>query len=635
MEKLRLLWKFMKGNRFLYIGSVIAIGLATFISFIWPIVLRVIIDSVIGSKSIQMNGWLQPIIEFLFNLLGGKSILSKSLWLCSFILVSLTLTRGIFLYLKGKWSAVASESIARNIRDKLYNHLQYLPYDYHVKAKTGDLIQRCTSDVETIRRFLAIQFVEIGRAIFMVGFALSFMLPMNIKMTLIAMMLIPFIFSFALVFFMKVKKAFQLSDESEGRMSSVLQENLTGVRVVRAFARQSHEINKFDKSNCEYRDLTYNLIRLLAWYWSISDFICLIQIGVVLVMGTYFASKGIISLGTLLAFNAYVGMLLWPVRQMGRVLTDLGKSLVSLGRINEILEEPVETFKGSTPKSKIHGDIEFNNVYFNYEENKPILKNISLKVKQGQTVAILGPTGAGKSSLVHLLPRLYDYQKGSIKIDGIDIKKIDKKVLRKNIGIVLQEPFLFSKTIKENISLAKKKSNEAEIFEAARIASVHDVILNFDNSYDTAVGERGVTLSGGQKQRIAIARTVLNDSSILIFDDSLSAVDTETDAVIRKELKKRSQKSTTFIISHRIDTLSEADLILVLDNGELIQTGNHEELISKPGLYRRIWSIQNVLEEELEQEMSLNHSKHNRHPSVVAKLESDNGSRKTIRTAQP
>lgn len=618
MEKLRLLWKFMKGNRFLYLGSVIAIGLATFISFIWPIVLRVVIDSIIGSKPLQMNGWLQPIIQLLFNLLGGKSILAKSLWLCSFVLVTLTLTRGIFLYLKGKWSAVASESIARNIRDKLYNHLQYLPYDYHVKAKTGDLIQRCTSDVETIRRFLAIQFVEIGRAIFMVGFALSFMLPMNIKMTLIAMMLIPFIFSFALVFFIKVKKAFQLSDESEGRLSTVLQENLTGVRVVRAFARQSHEINKFDKSNCEYRDLTYNLIRLLAWYWSISDFMCLIQIGVVLVIGTYFASKGIISLGTLLAFNAYVGMLLWPVRQMGRVLTDMGKSLVSLGRINEILEEPIETFEGIMPKAKISGDIEFSNVYFSYEEDKPILKNISFKVKQGQTVAILGPTGAGKSSLVHLLPRLYDYQKGSIKIDGIDIKNIDKKILRKNIGIVLQEPFLFSKTIKENIGMAKKKTNEAEVFEAARIASIHDVILNFDNSYDTAVGERGVTLSGGQKQRIAIARTVLNDCPILIFDDSLSAVDTETDAVIRKELKKRSHKSTTFIISHRIATLSEADLILVLDNGELIQTGNHEELISKPGLYRRIWSIQNVLEEELEQEMASNQIKNHGRRSAVA-----------------
>ena len=617
MEKLRLLWKFMKGNRFLYFGSVIAIGLATFISFIWPIVLRVVIDSIIGSKPIQMNGWLQPIIELLFNLLGGKSILAKSLWLCSFVLVTLTLTRGIFLYLKGKWSAVASESIARNIRDKLYNHLQYLPYDYHVKAKTGDLIQRCTSDVETIRRFLAIQFVEIGRAIFMVGFALSFMLPMNLKMTLIAMMLIPFIFSFALVFFIKVKKAFQLSDESEGRLSTVLQENLTGVRVVRAFARQSHEIEKFDKNNGEYRDLTYNLIRLLAWYWSISDFMCLIQIGVVLVIGTYFASKGIISLGTLLAFNAYVGMLLWPVRQMGRVLTDMGKSLVSLGRINEILEEPVETFEGSMPKSKICGDIEFSNVCFSYEEDKPILKNISFKVKQGQTVAILGPTGSGKSSLVHLLPRMYDYQKGSIKIDGIDIKNIDKKVLRKNIGIVLQEPFLFSKTIKENIGMAKKKVKEVEVFEAARIASVHDVILNFDNSYDTAVGERGVTLSGGQKQRIAIARTVLNDCPILIFDDSLSAVDTETDAAIRKELKKRSHKSTTFIISHRIATLSEADMILVLDKGELVQTGNHEELISKPGLYRRIWSIQNVLEEELEQEMASNKIKNHGHRSAV------------------
>lgn len=594
----------MKGNRTLYVLSILSIGFATFINFFWPMILRITVDSIIGGKQMALKGWLQPYIEGLLSLFGDTSLLAKNLWICSLLLICLTLFRGIFLYFKGKWSAVSSESIARKIRDTLYDHLQNLHYDYHQKAKTGDLIQRCTSDVETIRRFLSMQFVEVGRALFMIAFALSFMLPMNVKMTLISMSLIPLIFSFTVVFFIKVKKAFKLSDESEGRLSTVLQENLTGVRVVRAFARQSFEIGKFDERNKEYRDLTFRLIWLLAWYWSVSDFFCLIQIGAVLIMGTFWASKGIISLGTLLAFTSYVGMLLWPIRQMGRVLTDMGKALVSVGRIQEILDEPSEQFgKDDSKGSKIKGEIEFKNVYFEYKEGKPILNNVSFKIEKGQTIAILGPTGSGKSSLVHLLPRLYDYQKGSIKIDGIELKDIDKKIIRKKVGIVLQEPFLFSKTIKENIGIAKIDVQEAEVFEAARIASVHDVIEDFEKGYETAVGERGVTLSGGQKQRIAIARSLINDSPILIFDDSLSSVDTETDALIRKELKKRNNKATTFIISHRINTLAEADRILVLENGKLIQQGNHQELINQEGLYKRIWNLQNQLEEELEFEI--------------------------------
>ena len=589
----------MKGSRSLYVFSIVAIGFATFIRFIWPMILRVTVDSIIGDNPIQVQGWLAPAFENIFLFLGGKSILAQSLWMCSLILILLTLSRGIFLFFKGKWSAIASESIVQNIRDRLYDHLQYLPFEYHVKAKTGDLIQRCTSDLETIRRFLAIQLVEVGRALFMLFFALSFMLPMNVKMTLISLSLVPLIFAFAVVFFIKVKIAFKESDESEGRLSTVLQENLTGVRVVRAFARQKFEIDKFDGKNAEYRDKTYHLIRLLAWYWSVSDFFSLMQIGAVIILGTYWAAKGIISLGTLMAFSSYVGMLLWPIRQMGRVLTDMGKAQVSVERIQEILDEPIEDLDEGSSLEKINGEIEYKNVSFQYDEGKPILKNISFKAKKGQTIAILGPTGSGKTTLVNLLPRLYDYQSGSITIDGVDIRSISKKTLRRNIGIVLQEPFLFSRTIKENIGLAKKKTKDDDVFQAAQIASIHDVIMDFEQGYKTAVGERGVTLSGGQKQRVAIARTIINGNPILIFDDSLSAVDTETDAAIRKKLRKRREMVTTFIISHRLSTLAEADMILVLENGELIQKGTHLQLIEQEGLYKRIWAIQTSLEEEL------------------------------------
>lgn len=602
MKTIKLLWSFMQGKRLLYIMAIAAVAVAIFLRNVWPLVLRVTIDSIIGGKPVETAGWLQPAILRLLDALGGQSVLARSLWMCSLILIILTLTRGMFLYFKGKWAAMASEGIAQNIRNRLYDHLQHVPFDYHVKAKTGDLVQRCTSDVDTIRRFLAVQLVEIGRAIFMVGFALSFMLPMSLKMTLVAMALVPLIFSFAVIFFMKVKEAFQASDEAEGRLSTVLQENLTGVRVVRAFGRQKFEIDKFEETNAEYRDLTYRLLHLLAAYWSSSDFISLIQISSVLVIGTYWTVQGSITLGTLLAFSSYVGMLLWPIRQMGRVLTDMGKTIVSMGRIREILESPAEDFLEHTPQIAVRGSIEFDDVSFGYEPGHPILHNISFEVQAGQTVAILGPTGSGKSTLMHLLPRLYDYTSGSIRIDGKELRDYDRKAIRSQIGIVLQEPFLFSRSIKDNIGIAQSKIVDDEVYRAAQIASVHDVIQQFDKGYETAVGERGVTLSGGQKQRVAIARTVMSDCPILIFDDSLSAVDTETDAAIRRALNKRSKDTTTFIISHRITTLAEADLILVMDEGRIVQQGTHAELMSIPGLYGRIWALQNSLEQEFDLE---------------------------------
>lgn len=590
--------KSMKGNKLLYFGAILSVALATAFTLAGPLVLRFSIDSVIGDTPMDLPVWVENAVASI----GGRSLLVKNLWICSIVLLILTMGRGVFIYLRGKWSAIASESIAKNIREELYDHLQHLSYEYHVKAETGDLIQRCTSDIETIRRFLAVQFVEIGNAVFMLTLVIGVMLSLNVKLTMIAMTVVPIIFVAAVIFFIKIRDAFQKSDEAEGKLSNVLQENLTGIRVVRAFARQQFEIDKFDEKNIEFKDLTYRLIKLLAWYWAVSDLVCLSQIGAVLIFGAHLAAKGEISLGTLVVFTTYEGMLLWPIRQMGRILADFGKMVVSLKRITEIVNEPLEITDENLLKPDVKGNIEFQDVYFEYEKDRAILKDVSFRVKRGQTVAILGPTGAGKSTLVHLLGRLYDYQKGSIKIDDIELKEIDKKWIRKNIGIILQEPFLYSKNIKENIKIAKKDAPDSQIYEAAEIASIHDVILGFEKGYDTLVGERGVTLSGGQKQRVAIARTIINDYPILVFDDSLSAVDTETDANIRKALKARKEKTTTFIISHRISTLSEADIILVLDDGKLVQSGTHEELLSQQGLYKRIWDIQSSLEQELEVE---------------------------------
>jgi ATP-binding cassette subfamily B protein len=421
---------------------------------------------------------------------------------------------------------------------------------------------------------------------------------MNIKMTLVSVLILPITFSFAIVFFKKVKKDFTASDEAEARMTTTLQENLTGVRVVKAFSRQKFEVDKFDKRNYEYQKLTYKLIQNLSIYWGLSDFLSMTQVGFVAIFGSYLSYKGELSLGVFVAFISYINMLIWPVRQMGRTLTDMGKAFVSLKRVEEILEIPIELLDENNIRPNIKGNIEFKNVCFQYEEDKPVLSDLSFSVNTGQTIALIGPTGSGKSSLVHLLPRLYEYNKGSIAIDGVELNTIDKSWIRKNIGLVLQEPFLYAKTIKDNIKLAHPSMKDERVYEAAKVASIHEDINSFELGYETLVGERGVSLSGGQKQRMAIARTIINNCPIVVFDDSLSAVDTETDISIRKALKSRQNKATTMIISHRISTVSEADLILVIDRGKIIQRGTHSSLINEEGLYKRVYTIQNSLDDE-------------------------------------
>ncbi len=391
-------------------------------------------------------------------------------------------------------------------------------------------------------------------------------------------------------------------EEAEGHLSTILQENLTGVRVVRAFGRQKYEQKKYSVANDDFRDKGFNLMKYFATFYGMTDLLVMGQTLMALLGGIYFAANGTITLGEFIVFNSYVQMMLWPVRHFGRVLADMGRMLIAVGRIKEVLSEKEETSGENPIKPELDGDIKFDDVSFYYEDDKhPVLKNLSFEVKAGETVAILGSTGSGKSSLVQLLQRLYDYQEGQITIGGNDLKHVDKSHLRRRIGIVLQEPFLYSRTIKENIGITMKDENDDEIFQSARIASVHDVINEFENGYETIVGERGVTLSGGQKQRVAIARTILRDSDVLIFDDSLSAVDTHTDAKIRKALKERREGVTTFIISHRISTLMEADRILVLEDGHIEQQGSHDELLAQEGLYKRIWNIQTAMEYEEEE----------------------------------
>ena len=576
------IFKYLKGYRAVFLLAIISIIVATAMQLGTPILIKYAIDSVIGDEP---AGNLQFLMDAF-----GKNMMSV-VW----IIIGINFIRGIFLFFKGLLSSYAAENIAQNMREKLYRQIQYMTYEHHTKKETGDMIQRCTSDVETIRSFLGVQIVDLGRILFMILMSVGIMLMLNVKLTVFAVALIPILFGFSYVFFTKVQKNFKKSDEAEGKLTTVLQENLSGVRVVRAFGREKYEIDKFEEVNKNYKDLTYRLIEILAMFWSSSDLITLFQSGLVLVVGAQMAIAGEITIGTLIAFITYESMLLWPVKQSGRLLSELGKTTVAITRVEEILNEEIESDQPNEFEADIQGKIEFENVNFAYPDGKIALKNINLKLEKGKTLGILGSTGSGKSTLVHLLQRLYEYE-GSIKIDGVELKNIKKQWVRRKIGLILQEPYLYAKTVKENIGIIDKSYDDSTISEAAKVASIHDNILEFKDGYETVIGEKGVSLSGGQKQRVAISRTIIDpDKPILIFDDSLSAVDTETDMKIRRALSKRSKDVTTLIISHRITTLAEADYIIVLDEGEIIQRGTHAELIHSDGLYKRIWDLQKMV----------------------------------------
>lgn len=601
-RKMKLIREFLQGNVSRYVGSIFAVVLSVAVSFVTPLILAETIDAVIGQKRpLAIPGVIGQWVERL----GGRQFLASNLWVMGLAMLLLSILGGAFQFCRGRWMAQASEAIAKNMRDKLYGHLQTLSYDYHVKAETGDLIQRCTSDVETIRRFLSSQVVEMFRSVLMIAVALVIMLQMNWKMTLISMILVPPLFVFAWLFFKMVRKWFTQADAAEGKMSAVLQENLTGVRVVRAFGRQKYEVEKFKQANDDLWKKSLRLCDLLAVYWGGSDMMSMIQTGITLIYGVFLAANGGLLVGEMTVFVSYISMLLWPIRQLGRILSDMGKSLVAFDRIDEVLCQKGEEDEEDAFDAPIDGDIEFRHVGFEYEAGNPVLKDVSFTVKAGQTVAILGATGSGKSTLMHLLQRLYDVKRGDILIGGVSISKIRKKHLRTRVGLVLQEPFLYSRTIRNNVRIVQPDAMDETIFEATRTASAHDFIQSFEQGYDTPVGERGVTLSGGQKQRVAIARTLLKDNDILIFDDSLSAVDTETDAAIRLALKEKRKGMTTFIISHRLTTLAEADFIVVLEDGRVAQQGTHDQLIRQEGLYRRIYQIQSTLEDELTMDAEL------------------------------
>jgi ATP-binding cassette subfamily B protein len=587
MNKLKLFKIYMQGNTIYFLLSWLSIILQVAFAAVLPLLTAFYLDYVIEGLPLdeikrgrEFAVWLHGIF-----IIHGRYLILP-------IIAVLTAIQGLFFFLRGKMAAVACENSSRNLRNRLYEHILHQPYEFQANTQTGDLIQRCTSDVETVQGFMNSHAVEAISISVQVIVVLFIMLSINPPYTLLSTMLIPVILLLTIRFFLSMMKIFLAADEAEGEMSTALQENLSGVRVVKAFAAQQLEITKFTDKNAHYRDRVMDILRLMAGFWSSSDFLCMLQFAVVILAGAWGALNGYITIGTLIAFSSYAGMLIWPVRGLGQMMGFMGQAFVALGRIKEIFDYPIENANDGINELTIKGEIIFENVSFGYEADNPVIDNISLTIPAGKTTAVLGATGSGKSTLVHLLLRLYDYQSGSIKLDGVDLKNISRRLLRQRIGLVLQEPYLFSRDLADNIRLGRAGAADTEVMEAARMASVHESIRRFERGYQTIVGERGVTLSGGQRQRIAIARTLLRKPSILIFDDSLSAVDSSTDAAIRLALKKCRGNITTLLISHRITTLAEADQILVMDQGRIVQSGRHEELIKEDGIYQKIWRIQ-------------------------------------------
>ncbi|MFY9537206.1 MAG: ABC transporter ATP-binding protein [Bacilli bacterium] len=519
-------------------------------------------------------------------------------------LVLYQLARGIIIFIDGYSKGRFAENVAYDMRNKLYTHIQSLSYQYHNNADTGDLIQRCTSDVDTVKSFLSSQLPQLLFIITSIAAGAYQLSRINTGIMLVTIIVLPLTLTFSIFYYAYVKKKFEEIEEVEADMTTVLQENVNGVRVVKAFNNEIHEVEKFEKRNAAYRDKNRKLIKAMAAYWGISDALTMLQYLGTVVYSIYLAERGLISSGDIIACLMYIGMLVWPIRGLGRIIGDFGKATVAASRVNEILAIPTEYVSDGTLEPPINGNIEFENVTFKFDDtDKHLLNGINLSIKAGETVAVIGKTGSGKSTIAGILVRLLDYDQGSVKIDGVELKDIKKSWIREHIGIILQDPFLYAASVFENIKIAAKEVDSEQVYRAAKIAAIHKDIVNFEEGSNTLVGEKGVTLSGGQKQRIAIARMLLLTKPVLIFDDSLSAVDTSTDLEIRKALKENNKELTSIIITHRITTAKEADKIIVLDNGEVTAVGTHQELAAREGLYKHLWEIQGALESEFAKEL--------------------------------
>ncbi len=591
----KLLIRFLRGSKTLFALSMLASVLSALCDMLSPQIIRLAVDYALGGADTSaLPGW----VAGLADRFGGFRWLGEHIWVMALALLAVALCKAAAQYGFRVAKTAGAERLVKTARDSLFRHIERLPYSWHMKHRTGDIIQRCTSDLDTLKNFISEQLTEMLRILILLGFSVGFMVSMNRKLALIALAPVPIIVAYSVYFHHIIGTAFLKCDENEGILSAMAQENLAGVRVVRAFGREKHERDRFEEQNRYYTALWMKLARPLAAYWSIGDILSGTQILLTVCFGAVFCVRGEMLAGEFIAFLSYCAMMTWPVRMLGRMISEMSKAGVSVDRIAYIMDAEEEAESEAGQKPDMTGDIEFDHVSFSYDPEQELLQDVSFRVEGGSTLGILGATGSGKSTLMLLLGKLYPLEAGggAIRIGGTDIRDIDTGWLRRNMAMVLQEPFLFSRSIRENIAMAEEGLTEEALRAAAKTACLDDTVESFSAGYDTFVGERGVTLSGGQKQRLAIARALTRNAPIMVFDDSLSAVDTETDARIRAGLSEHFRGATVILISHRITTLKTADQILVLDRGRVVERGTHEQLRQSGGLYQQICSIQEAAE---------------------------------------
>ena len=541
--------------------------------------------------------------------LSGDNV--RALFIAAGIILVLALLRSVASYLQLFYGEWLSHRVGYDLRNDFYRSVQSQSFRFHDASHTGDLMSRATGDISETERFTGIGMADLVATILLMAGVVVFMLWEAPRLALIALLPMPILILSTLRFGGTIRPMFRRIQDQMGILSTTMQESMTGIRVVKAFSREPYELRKFDEQNEEWFARKFKVVRAWSDNWPFFNFLITASIVLLLFVGGPMAIAGTITVGTLFAMITYVLMLNGPVQRLGFLVNLAATAGASATRVFEIMDEANDIRERANPhrSDEIDGDVRFENVSFAYRPGLNVLNEVSFHAAPGQRIALIGPTGSGKSTITGLIPRFYDVQKGRVQVDDVDVQDWQLRSLRSHIGIVLQDPFLFSQSIAENISYGRPDAHDEQIVAAAKAARAHEFILELPDGYNTRVGERGVTISGGQKQRVAIARALLTNPRILILDDSTSSVDTETEHLIQQALDELMIGRTTFIIAQRLLTLKRADCILVLDQGQIVERGTHEELLEGSGLYRQIYDMQLrdqeefvALQESLEQQ---------------------------------
>ncbi len=582
---------FLRGSIGFFLLSMVFASAVSFLDMVLPGMISFTVDSVIGDKTPN----LPASVLLWFENAGGVELLRRRPVLIAVSVIAVALAGAVFRFLFRYFNEVGAERFVKRIRDELFAKILRLPYAWHGANSTGDIIQRCTSDVETVKVFISEQLTSLIRVIVLIAMAIRFMWGIDPFMTKIASIFIPVVIGYSLFFYAKIGDAFEKADSEEGRLSAIAQENLTGVRVVRAFGRERFERDRFEKQNDYYTGFWIRLMRILSLNWVTGDVMTGLQYLIVNIMGAVFCVRGTVTAGQFIAFVSYNSLLIWPVRSLGRVISEMSKAGISIERILYIMNAEEETEPEGALRPPMDRDIRFEHVSFGYGgDSGEALSDVSFEIHAGETVGILGGTGSGKSTLMYLLEKLYPLQEGCgrIMIGDTDLSEISSSYVRSQIGMVLQEPFLFSRSIEDNIAITSRSYKREDVRRASKTADLLEAVDRFPSGFETFVGERGVTLSGGQKQRTAIARMLIRKCPVMIFDDSTSALDLKTEKAFREALLKEYPDVTKIIIAQRISSVMYADRVAVINDGELVACDTHDNLMKTCEIYQDICSSQ-------------------------------------------